>query len=284
MAVAAKLTSALSLSRPTASYERLERGLIWTFVGTIAFSLAGTALLRLFPSLMGVFGPIYPWLVKSPTWTFMTLMPIISIALYGRSLGWANMGFFFAWGSLIGGISELVGTTTGIPFGNYVYTEWLGAKMLDHVPYFIPASWFAMSIICYDLSYRLTDTPWGRIIVASVFMVLWDFSLDPAMNRAFPFWVYPEGGFLYGMPASNWAGWMAVSVVIMWGYEYIGGGLPKLHRLAPMVFFLNCLFPLGISALYGLHAAVLLGVFATAIPLLAVWGRSKDKHPFALRP
>lgn len=242
----------------------------WIFLGSIFFSLAGTLLLVVFPSLMGVFGPYYQTLVKAPTWTFMALLPVLSLLMYYPQMGWQRLAFFFGWGCFIGGASELLGTTTGFPFGEYLYTFWLGPKLLDHVPYFIPPSWFALAIITHDLASRLTERRLGRILLASLFMVLWDVSLDPAMSRAFPFWTYPEGGFFYGMPLSNWLGWFGVSAVIIAGYEWLGGGPPPQSRWAAPMFLWNCLFPLLLSLFYGLYVAVLVGIIATAAPLIAV--------------
>lgn len=54
-------------------------------------------------------------------------------------------------------------------------------------------------------------------------MVLWDVSLDPAMNQAFSFWTYAVDGFYFGMPLSNWCGWTFITAVIILGYEWIRG-------------------------------------------------------------
>lgn len=245
----------------------------WLFVGTIAFSVAGTLLLKLVPATMGFFGPFYPTLVKTPTWTYMTLMPVLTLLLYAPTHRASLLGFFFVWGSLVGGMSELMGTSIGLPFGEYLYTDWFGPKFLDHVPYFIPTSWFAMGLICHDLASRLTSRRLQRILVAATLMVIWDVSLDPAMNRAFPFWTYPEGGFFFGMPAINWFGWFVVSAAIAWGFEAIGGGLRAGSRWAPTLYALNCLFPILVSFTYDLPLAGVVGVLATAIPLLALHGR-----------
>lgn len=255
--------------------DRVFRLVWWIFLGSIGFSLGGTLLIRLVPSVLGFFGPYYTTLVKVPTWTYMALLPVLAVLMYARAHGWALVGFFAVWGCLIGGMSELIGTSTGVPFGPYAYTNWLGPRILDHVPYFIPLSWFAMSIVSLDLARRIVARRYERILTASVFMVLWDVSLDPAMNRAFPMWAYRADGFFYGMPASNWAGWFVVTLVIVWGYEVIGGGLRATSRWAPRVYLANCLFPLGLSLLYGLYGAVLIGALATAVPLLAVRGRSE---------
>jgi putative membrane protein len=246
------------------------RPLAALFIGAMAFSLAGSLMLRLFPASMALFGPLYPLLVKIPTWTYMALLPAIAVGLYGPGLGARHTALFALAGGGLGAASELIGTTTGVPFGAYRYTEWLGPKILGHVPYFIPLSWFAMSIVSFDLASRVTEHRIRKICLAAAFMVLWDVSLDPAMSRAFPFWTYPDGGIFYGMPLSNWAGWFAVSLAIMWAYTEIVGSQTPRHAWAPVFYVLNAAFPLAISTLSGLYGAVACGLVATAIPLVLV--------------
>lgn len=260
------------------SVDLVFRFAFWLFVGSITFSVAGMLLLKLVPSSMSIFAPIYTKLVKTPTWTFMTMLAILPVLMYGTSLGWKRMTFFVVWGCVIGGASELIGTTgwltvggVVLPFGAYEYTPWFGPQIAGHVPYFIPPSWFAMSIVSLDLARRVTDRRWAYILVGTIFMVLWDVSLDPAMNKAFPFWTYGVDGFFYGMPFSNWVGWFSVTLIILIGYEYIGGGLVALNEWAPWVYLLNCIFPVAISALQGLYGAAFIGLVATAIPFAALW-------------
>lgn len=271
----------VTLSPPAPATDRtahLLRWLLYVFVGTMVFSLAGSLLLRFVPAVVPFFGPYYPSLVKFPTWVYMALLPVLPVLMYTRSLGGWLMAFFVGWGCLVGGMSELIGTQTGFPFGKYGYSDWLGPKLMGQVPYFIPFSWFAMSILSLDLASRIVARRYERILVAALFMVLWDVSLDPAMSRAFPFWHYPEGGFYYGMPALNWLGWFVVSGIIVWGFEVIGGGLKALHPKAPLVYLLNCLFPLLLCLVYDVYAAFFIGSLATALPLLAVRGRHALHH------
>lgn len=271
-----------AMSEAADYYERAFKVALSVFTGAIAFSVAGMLLLQLVPAAAIFFAPVYRELVKAPTWTYMALLPILPVLMYARSLGWARMAYFAAWGCLVGAASELVGTTgiatvhnLALPFGAYEYTSWLGPKMAGHVPYFIPLSWFAMSVISLDLASRLSQKTGARIVLAAVFMVTWDVALDPAMNRAFPFWTYAESGFFFGMPLSNWAGWFVVSLIIITGYELVGGGLRRVNSWAPTVYALNGLFPLAISMLSGLYLAVLIGTAAMAVPLLLVWRRAR---------
>ncbi len=267
-------------SRPTleGNYNLLFQFALWLFVGAISFSVAGMLLLRLVPSTMSFFGPMYTKLVKTPTWTFMVMLALLPLLMYGPLLGWKRIGYMAVWGCLVGGASELIGTsgllTVGgiqLPFGEYQYTQWLGPKIANHVPYFIPPSWFAMSIISLDLARRVTDRRGPSLLLATLFMVLWDVSLDPAMNQAFPFWQYGVDGFYFGMPLSNWAGWAAVTFVIVLGYEYIRGDHPIENEWAPWVYALNCIFPLSICLLRDVYVAALIGSLAALLPFLLLW-------------
>jgi len=260
------------------NYNLIFQFAFWLFVGAISFSVAGMLLLRLVPSSMAIFGPIYTKLVKTPTWTFMVMLALLPLLMYGPVLGWKRMSLIAVWGCFIGGASELIGTTgwftvgeIALPFGEYQYTQWLGPKIAGHVPYFIPPSWFAMSIISLDLARRITARRSGALFLGTLFMVLWDVSLDPAMNRAFPFWEYGVDGFFFGMPLSNWAGWAAVTFVILLGYEYIAKGKLIENEWAPWVYALNCLFPISICLLRDLYLAGLIGGLATLLPFLLLW-------------
>lgn len=251
--------------------ERLFRVVFWMFVGTIVFSTLGTIALKLYPPILAVFarmGIAYPSLVKGPTWLYNSLLPLLPLLAYARTHPRVQLAFFAVWGTACGALSELVGTTTGFPFGAYAYGDWLGPKLAEHVPYLIPPSWFAMSLLALDLATRvLPRHRVGRIVLGAFFMTLWDVALDPAMSRAFPMWTYPEGGVYYGMPLSNWAGWFGVALVIAWGYEVLGGGLRATTAWAPLLYFLNVLFPTLVCALHGLPLAGAIGLAVAALPL-----------------
>jgi carotene biosynthesis associated membrane protein len=136
-----------------------------------------------------------------------------------------------------------------------------------------------MSIVSLDLARRATSGRWVALLIGTIFMVLWDVSLDPAMNQAFPFWDYGADGFFYGMPISNWIGWFGVTVVIMLGYEWMRGDREIHNEWAPWVYALNCLFPLSISLLQDLYLAAAIGAVATAIPFLVLWATDPSSAP-----
>lgn len=254
------------------------------FLSAIAFSLAGSTVLRLFP---GPAGEALTWfathlkitlsdLIRWPTWLYMGLMPVLSFLLYRPALGARRSVAFLLWGSCVGAAAELSGTTTGFPFGDYAYTQLLGAKIAGHVPWLIPPSWYAMSILCFDLAGRLRLRSRGRILATAVFMILWDVALDPAMNHAFPFWSYPDGGFFFGMPLSNWGGWLVASLVIAWGYEKLLGGCEERAIWAPTLWTVNMMFPLALCLLYETAWAVPFGLAALVVPFAAISLRNRE--------
>jgi len=252
------------------------------FVLSILFSVAGTLLLTFAPQQAA---RALTWIavnlgvglidmVKGSTWTYMALMPALTFLLYLPALGLRRSVLFLLWASAIGAAAELVGTQTGFPFGAYTYTDLLGAKIAGHVPWFIPPSWYAMALLSYDLAKRLRLGLGGTVALTSVFMVLWDVALDPAMtagaHSGWTFWSYAGGGVFFGMPLVNWAGWLLTSAVIAWGFERLLGGLDYAAEWAPMLYAVNVLFPVFICFAYGAALAGVLGLIALAIPLALV--------------
>ena len=268
------------------------------FVGSILFSVAGTLLLSFFPAQAAValgwiaanLGVSLVDMVKGSTWAYMALMPLLTLLLYLPTLGTRRSLLFLAWGSAIGAAAELLGTQTGIPFGAYAYSDLLGAKIAGHVPWFIPPSWYAMSLLSYDLAGRLDLGRWGRVFTATLFMVMWDVALDPAMtagaHSGWSFWSYPGGGVFFGMPLVNWLGWFVTSFVIMVGYDRLLGGLAYAPRWAPLLYAVNVLFPVFICFAYGAAVAGVLGLAALAVVLGLVRLRtpSSPRPPVPARP
>ena len=268
----------LSLFRESGARPTIFKVAFVLCIGAIVFSVSGFLSLVLMPSLNATFGPYLYWLVRLPTWVYMTTVPLMVFVFYLPMFGWRKSWLVLAWGCAIGAAAELVGTQTGFPFGAYTYTDYLGPKIAGHVPYFIPPSWYAMSVLSLDLAYRLPLGRWGRILTATVFMTLWDVALDPAMaTEGYRFWFYAVDGFFFGMPLSNWAGWLGTTFVIVIGYEYLFGGMERTESPWPPVLWLvNGIFPLAISLMLGMWLAGVIGAVALAVPfVLLKWNAAR---------
>ena len=210
-----------------------------------------------------------------------------SIGRLGRRS--AIMVFIASFGISLG--SELLGTSTGLPFGPYSYTNQLGYKVLDLVPFNIPTSWFFMLYCSLAICGRLLPAKddnisrWYWALIAGLVLTAWDVSMDPAMVASVHWrWHLPSlegmplwqniliGGHFYGMPLTNWLGWLLTGIVVARVMLAIVPPVRWAREVSPSNFPLglyavNAALPLGICIGRGLWGAFVLGALAMAIPL-----------------
>ena len=137
----------------------------------------------------------------------------VSHALVHRGPMWAaGLVAISAGGGLV---AEAVGVRTGLPFGDYSYTDTLGPTVLD-VPMVVPLAWTMMAYPLLLAARRITRrwvAPVGGFGLAA-----WDVFLDPQMVDDGRWrWADPTPGLpgVDGVPLTNFAGWLLVGVVMM---------------------------------------------------------------------
>ena len=121
---------------------------------------------------------------------------------------------------------EYVGTTTGWPYGAFSYGVNLGPMIAGEVPLALPVFFFPLVLNSYLLCLLLLGSRARRAVVRLPAVVaavlLMDLVLDPAAV-SLGFWSYAGGGAYYGVPWSNYAGWVlsaTVAVALLdWGYD-----------------------------------------------------------------
>ena len=174
--------------------------------------------------------------------------------------------------------AELAGTTVGLPFGPYHYTDGLGFKLFAHVPALIPASWFMMGLPSYAIaSRRFANNSLGRVALGSFILLSWDLALDPAMSFVTKYWVWSGEGQYYGMPLLNLLGWFVTGVVIMIAFDALRAerwtrALPTRWLVA--FYAANLLLPVGMNVAVGLWGAVV----ATGVALAVAWLIARASH------
>ena len=108
--------------------------------------------------------------------------------------------------SIFGYAIETLGVTTGFPYGAFYYGEALGPKLSGIVPYLLPFSYAPLVI-------GAVAAAWGsrlrllHVLYATLLLVWMDAVLDPGAT-SLGFWVWPEDGAYYGVPITNYAGWL----------------------------------------------------------------------------
>ncbi len=199
-------------------------------------------------------------------------------------IGWRRTLIFFGTAVPISLAAELVGTSTGWPFGNYAYTDFLGYKIAGHVPFTIPLSWFYFGFAAYLLANSIVAHAAARyraaltVAVGAYLLTVWDLVLDPAMaheEMTIRFWTWSESGAYVGMPLQNFAGWTLTAALFM--------GLSRLlwrQPLAPQayptaipagVYGANMLFAIVLAASVGLWLPIVLGSMLGLLPVALAW-------------
>jgi len=149
---------------------------------------------------------------------------VFSLVHGTRWLGGRATSLFFLLSTAVSWTLEQVGVKTGLVYGRYHYTDFLGPRV-GEVPVIIPVAWFAMIYPSYVIACWLIDGAgrppapdtgmrflW-RAWVAGMVMTAWDVVLDPAYVKAGA-WVWEDGGPYFGVPRQNFLGWMLTTVTI----------------------------------------------------------------------
>ena len=275
----------------------VERFFLIGHIVSMAFGLGGLLLVlpnpELIMSLSTVGQAIFQWSMAGGGVVYI-LLGTAAVAIYAyRTLGlWHWLTFMVASVFLSLG-SELLGTSTGFPFGHYGYLSGLGYKIGGLVPFTIPLSWFYVGLVSYIIArtgLEKTSAPnWlrnvGAIALGALLLTSWDFVLDPAMSQtAVPFWEWEQPGAFFGMPYQNFAGWMGTGAVFMtvaaflWrktpfvGKRDASDPLTRTQLAVPMAVYLsNFAFAAVMSIAAGFWVPVLLGVFLGIVPLVTLW-------------
>lgn len=214
----------------------------------------------------------------------------------GVTIGWRRTLLFAAVTVAISLSYELLGTGTGFPFGAYSYTDGLGAKVLERVPFTIPLSWFYMGFACYVLGqwatarWKLSPRTLWPVLLGAWLLTGWDTILDPAMahpDMPLKFWVWHETGPYFGMPAKNFVGWVATGLSFMaaarllWRCDVTPP--PALVRFSATMLALNLAFGVALSLHIGLWAPALVALTVGVAPVwLVALSGGKARRPVQL--
>jgi carotene biosynthesis associated membrane protein len=270
-------------------------GLFFAHIGALVFGLVGLLIMLPNPQLWAGdprAESVFNWSMKYAGATHIIFGALAMFAFGVATIGWRKTSIFAAVSYALSLSSELIGTGTGWPFGNYAYTDFLGYKVLDHVPYTIPLSWFYMGFASYLLGAVLADrlvsqrhALWS-LMLGTWFLTVWDLVLDPAMaheSLRVQFWVWDETGPYFGMPVKNFLGWSVTGLLFMvishflWREDVRPQSVPTLFPLA--VYTANVVFAMVLSAGVDLWMPILLAAVLGVIPAVLAAYRSVEAMP-----
>lgn len=213
-----------------------------------------------------------------------SLLVLSSILMFGccwasasHLLGPAPALRFVLIGIVLGWIAEELGATKGWFFGSYTYTDVLGPR-IGAVPFIIPLMWFALCYVAYvianltvwqaptDGAPRLAQSV-AMSFLAAMMVTAYDLGADPYMVFTLKAWIMTktDGGW-FGETLQGFAGWMAVSFVIIFSFR------ATLRRKPPVAS----------SAVTPLHALVPLFVYGGSMAFQAAQGSPVETRAIAL--
>lgn len=206
----------------------IERACLIGHCLALVFGLAGLLLVLPNPAVIAALPPfgqrVFGWSMAGGGVVYIVLGAVTVATFAYRAVGWRNwLGFMIPAVFLSLG-SELLGTSTGFPFGHYGYLNGLGYKIAGLVPFTIPLSWFYLGFSTYVLARAALEAKgWNgwlaklsAIALGAILLTSWDFVLDPAMSQAaYPFWQFQDVGEFFGMPYRNLTGWVGTGAIFM---------------------------------------------------------------------
>jgi uncharacterized membrane protein len=155
-------------------------------------------------------------------YVFAFLTAYVVIATLNR--GWRRTLLLLAVGYGIAFLSEFASIRWGFPYGHYVYLypAMEGEAIIGGVPVWDSLSYVFMAYAAYETVDLLRWRP--RVPLAALVMTLADVMVDPIALRGDRWFLgkmfeYTVDGAWFAVPLSNFAGWFAVGLAILWVWE-----------------------------------------------------------------
>lgn len=151
--------------------------------------------------------------VELPPWSHYA--SAINVALFAlpsfwavrRWLGWRDGSVLIVVLGVYSLAIEASAILTGFPYGHFGYSDLLGFRIFGLVPWTVAFAWTPLMLGAYAVAANLFDGRVLRVIAATLIITLFDVVLDPGAVYL-GFWQYEGGGWFYGVPMSNFAGWL----------------------------------------------------------------------------
>jgi uncharacterized membrane protein len=106
---------------------------------------------------------------------------------------------------------ELIGSTTGFPFGAYDYTSALTPQVAG-VPLLVSFAWAGITLVVYGM-FAGSGARWVQLAMMAASITAWDVFLDPQMVGE-GYWQWQPASLAFrGIPLVNYVGWFATALI-----------------------------------------------------------------------
>lgn len=230
--------------------------------------------------------PISLWVAGHGVFPAMATLGVLAQAaatLLALAGGWTRLRMGWALLVVLGGTwgIEVLGSTTGFPFGHYAYTPALQPQ-LGGVPLLIPLAWLMMlgpawavaETVLAGVEDRLAGG-YGLVhaLLAGAAFMVWDLYLDPQMV-AHGLWRWDQPGGYFGIPWLNYLGWwLSASLLTL-----IMRPTHVPRRPLLVVYTMTWAFQaVGLGLFWGQPGPALVGL--VSMGAFVVWAWSRELRP-----
>jgi isopentenyl-diphosphate delta-isomerase type 1 len=215
--------------------------------------------------------------VELPPWShYLSAVNVVLFALPSFWavrwwLGWRDGAILIAVLGVYALAIEASAILTGFPYGHFGYSDLLGFRMFGLVPWTVAFAWTPLLLGAYAVAANLFAGRISRVVATTLILTLFDVVLDPGAVRL-GFWRYDGGGWFYGVPMSNFIGWLVSglmgSVILEGLVAYFKPLMPTPMQLATSVILIIFFWAM-IATFGGLEIPGLLGVAVFALLIYA---------------
>jgi putative membrane protein len=135
---------------------------------------------------------------------------------------------------VVGIVVELIGTKTGLLFGDYSYGKNLGIK-ISGVPIVIGINWAILIISSASITNRLNISILLKIILSAFLMTFLDVLMEPVAIES-DFWNWTNNS----IPFYNYLCWFFISLLL--NYLYFTFNLVKSNKVYDALFIIMLVF------------------------------------------
>lgn len=221
-------------------------------------------------------------------------------------VGWRKTLIFTVTGYLIAFTSEKLSITTGFPYGWYYYIDntshrelWIwGVPFFDSLSYvFLTYCSYTMALFILSplatrgmdlitLETRAIRHSWAALVLGAFLQTFLDIIIDPVAlqgNRWFlgQIYGYYEEGLHFGVPISNYIGWLLTSFLLVAAFQQIDRQreeeipsrvfiMPFRSLLGPALYLSVLIFNWVVALWIGENLIALTGILIFTLPIVMV--------------
>jgi uncharacterized membrane protein len=221
-------------------------------------------------------------------------------------VGWRRTTTFTVSGYLIAFASEWLSINTGFPYGWYYYIDTTSSKELwvAGVPFFDSLSYVFLAYCSYATALfilsPLKSWRWNlatletcairrslsALVLGAFLQTFLDIVVDPVALQGRRWFLgqiygYRENGIHFGVPLSNYGGWLLTSFCLVAAFQLIDArrlddppkgvcNLPFRSLLGPVLYLSVLIFNIAMTSLIGERFMALCGILMYTLPLVIV--------------